>query len=238
MGKVKAWQLPVLLASGLAVTVGLPWWPARAVAALLTGGAVWWLARRSASEDRVRQDKRLLRILSVYRHDWMNHIQVLMGYVRLNKTERLTEYMDKIKGKVFQESYLAKMGVSELVVYYYEFRSEQRHLELEFEIEQEICLSKLPLDGRAAAALIRDTVEFFAAEAAADHGESGALSLAFDEEEGCLLLDFVYSGCLSPAASDRFAGLLARHRRHGLQAEQDWSEREAAIAVRLPFAGK
>ncbi|WP_438434364.1 Spo0B domain-containing protein [Gorillibacterium sp. sgz500922] len=238
MGKDKAWQLPAILTGGLGLTVGLPWLPGRAAAALLTAGAVWWHARRSAAEERTRQDDRLLRVLSVYRHDWMNHIQVLMGYIRLNKVERLTDYMDKISGKVFEESYLSRMGVSELAVYYYEFRAEKRHLELEFEIERDIDLSRLPLKGRPAAAFIRDAVEFFSGEAANDCADSGSLSLAFDEENECLLLDFAYSGCLSPDAKAQFAGLLDNHRRHGLQAEQEWREKEAAVAVILPFSGK
>jgi len=234
-GKGKAWQLPTTLAGGLALTAGLPWLPGRAAVALLTAGVVCWCARRTAAEERTRQDVRLLRVLSVYRHDWMNHIQVLMGYIRLNKYERLAGYVDKINGKVFQESYLAKMGVSELAVYYYEFRTDNRHLELEFEIEQEISMSRLPSEGRAAAGFIRDAVEFFAREAAADCTEAGSLSLAFAEEEDGLLLDFVYTGCLTSAASGRFAELLAKHRRGGLHAEQEWKEKEAAIAVKLPF---
>lgn len=237
-GKISLGLPAAVLIGGLALTAGLPWIAGRLAAGLVSAGAVWFFVRRSIKADQGQQDARLLRILSIYRHDWMNHVQVLMGYIRLGKYERLTEYVDKINGKVFQESYLAKMGVPELAVYYYDFRADKRSLELEFEIEQEISMTRLPADGRRAARFIREAVELFAEQAALSNGETGALSLAFVEEEDGVLLDFVYSGFLTAELPRRMDALLKTYERDGIGAEQDWSEKEAAIAVRLPFQRK
>ncbi|WP_058302202.1 Spo0B domain-containing protein [Gorillibacterium timonense] len=237
-GKDKLWLPAAIVIGGLSLTAGLPSLVGRLAAALASAAAFGWFFRQSKMANQGKQDSRLLRILSIYRHDWMNHIQVLMGYIQLGKYERLADYVDKINGQVFQESYLVKMGVPELAVYYYNFRADKRSLELEFEIEQEISLSRLPAEGRKAVRFIRETVELFADQNGTGSGEIGSLSLAFGEEEDSMLLDFVYSGPFMEEAPKRLNTILNAHKRDGVQAEQEWNEKGAAIAVRFPFQRK
>ncbi|MEO3947135.1 Spo0B domain-containing protein [Gorillibacterium sp. CAU 1737] len=234
----KGKMLTAVLVGGMALAVGLPTLAARLAAGFATVIAVGWLAFFEGKSEQKRQDERLLRVLSIYRHDWMNHIQVLMGYIRLGKYERLADYVGKINGQVYQESYLAKMGVPELAVYYYEFRSDRHSLELEFELDQEIALNRLPDRGTRAARLIREAVELFARQNPEASGETGSLSLAFDSEEAGLLLDFVYRGTLRTDAHEQMDAILKAYQRDGLQAEQEWSEEGATIAIRLPFSGE
>ncbi len=48
-----------------------------------------WM-RRLEKQDRERSVREQLELLSWQRHDWLNHLQVLMGFTSLNKPERMS----------------------------------------------------------------------------------------------------------------------------------------------------
>src|SRR5690606_26969277 len=62
------------------------------------------------------RDELLINVINHLRHDWMNDIQVLYGYLRLNKQDKCLDYMEIIKQKAAQESLISRLGVTELVV--------------------------------------------------------------------------------------------------------------------------
>jgi hypothetical protein len=204
----------------------------------LMAAAGYTLYTLSQKRDKQRRQTELLQVLSLYRHEWMNHIQVLMGYIGLGKPERIQEYMGKIKAKVHQESCLSKLGVPELALYYYTFQMHHRSLALELELEQEITLEHLPDSGAQAGKLIIALVELFATEALPDSEQHNALSLSFDQEQAGILLDFIYEGSLSPHFDAKLSELSRRYGVGGQQMEHERTEEGLGLAVRLPFDTK
>src|SRR5690606_8892232 len=81
------------------------------------------LDKRYEAED-------LLDVMNHYRHDWMNDLQVLFGYIQLNKADKLKAYVENLSDKLYRESLVSKLGVSELVAYLLLFRSKSRKLEI------------------------------------------------------------------------------------------------------------
>jgi stage 0 sporulation protein B (sporulation initiation phosphotransferase) len=223
-------------------------WLARLVFVLIAimGGYTYYKfkANQQRMITKVGLDKQLqeshvemLGTINHLRHDWMNDIQVLFGYIQLKKYEHLTPYMDKIKMKMQQESLLSKLGVPSLVAYLLAFRVHSRSMQLEVGLEQEINLQLLPLNAELAADLVKDTVEMFKGFSVFDEqAEVGVLSLEFDVREDHLLLDFVYQGTfhregLERAVKQRLADVSDVYS----IAEHEFREEEAVLALRLPY---
>jgi stage 0 sporulation protein B (sporulation initiation phosphotransferase) len=178
----------------------------------------------------------LLQTVSRIRHDWMNDMQVLLGYVQLKKYDYLLPHMEKIRLKLQNESSLAKLGVPSLVAYLLTFRTECRAFELELEFPQEVNLCQLPLDADAAERAVRYALGAFRRHALENTGEPNALSLEFAKEDDALLLDFAYSGQYERKQLERelHGGLAAAV--PGIEIEAcELEDGLVSLAIRLPF---
>lgn len=75
-------------------------------------GIIRWLRRLSEDwieHNRVETARHQLTQLRRQRHDWMNHIQVLLGYASLNKTDRITIYLRQLTEQLEMERKLAQV---------------------------------------------------------------------------------------------------------------------------------
>jgi hypothetical protein len=76
-------------------TYAIPFWVVAIPCAfvLLQGVySCWWLPLRQAAkrEKELREQReKTLRMMSQYRHDWLNHIQLVQGYMQMKKYERI-----------------------------------------------------------------------------------------------------------------------------------------------------
>lgn len=177
----------------------------------------------------------MIRINNHHRHDWMNDTQVLLGLVRLNKTDKLQDYMDKIKSRALHESNLAKLGLPSLIVYLFDLRAENRMFSLEVEIEEEIDLRQLSMEQGDAYRLIRSVMECFAHSAVPSEGEPNAMNLAFQRDEEQLVLDFVYTGQADPALAERLRGAVSQYKGKLELEEEHFTEEKAVLTLLLPF---
>jgi hypothetical protein len=208
--------------------------------AIWTMVAAWLLVR---CESRLREQERdalLIRTINHHRHDWMNDLQVLFGYIGLRKYDILPVYVDKIKAKVMNESGLSKLGVPSLVVFLLSFRVEKRKLVLEVDNEQDIQLPQMPIDAKAVAAVIRGTVErfnVFAELIASEDGgdEANRLSLQLELEDTGLLLDFDYNG--GYRERELKADLASFYSTYSIakDAVLEFDEDHVVVTIRVPF---
>jgi sensor histidine kinase regulating citrate/malate metabolism len=49
------------------------------------------------------------------RHEWLNDLQLIIGYVKLNKADKLAAYVEMLKQKMNEESRIARWGHPKLV---------------------------------------------------------------------------------------------------------------------------
>lgn len=138
-------------------------------------------------------DVRLLRLFNHYRHDWMNDIQILMGYVQLKKYDKLLPLMEKIKQKVRQESYISKLGIPSLIVHLLTFQAEVKELRLEMALEEEIHLQELVQPQEAADAVMA-VLACFREEAGDSKDEENVLELRLLRMKDRLKLMAHYEG--------------------------------------------
>ncbi|TDF97648.1 Spo0B domain-containing protein [Paenibacillus piri] len=139
---------------------------------------------------------RLIRIFNHYRHDWMNDIQLLFGYVKLKKYDKLEDLMEKIKGRVLQESCLSKLGHADLIVYLLSFQAEVKDMLLEIEMEREIHINELPLDGDGMFGLLKAAIEAFKSNSL-HHGDGEhRLTVELADKNGRLEIHMRYQGTI------------------------------------------
>jgi stage 0 sporulation protein B (sporulation initiation phosphotransferase) len=194
----------------------------------------------SIKEERKKQQylnqREMIDLISHYRHDWMNDIQLLFGYVSLKKYDKLDDCMDKIRNKVLQESSVAKLGIPSMVAFFISFRLHYNALTLELEIEQDVNLASIPLDKEKVSRLVQMTIKLFNAHAISSFEEPNLLSVQFDLESDALLFDLIYRG-----------GYSKEDLQHGVQMmmdefttqfatiEQEYTANKAVMTFRLPF---
>ena len=98
-----------------AVSVALPaaaawiwreaWWPHLIFLVWTAAAAALWIAadRRERETGHERMMRTLqwtaIRTLNHHRHDWMNDLQVLYGYIRMNKPDKSVECVENIRDR-------------------------------------------------------------------------------------------------------------------------------------------
>ena len=149
--------------------------------------------------DNLYRSEDLIRALNHHRHDWMNDLQVLFGYIQLNKQDKLKAYIEKLSDKLYRESLVSKLGVPELVAYLVLFRTKQRWMELTVWPEKDINLGAFGEAGLTTADGIMKIVNAY--DEAAGYNDENAnvlvvtLDLLGDERNGrTLIINFEYTG--------------------------------------------
>ncbi|WP_050181234.1 Spo0B C-terminal domain-containing protein [Domibacillus robiginosus] len=80
----------------------------------------------------------LLNTLRHARHDWMNDIQIVKGYLSLNKIDAAARAADHIILKAVQESRLCNLGMPGMAELFITFNWSQHLFRLEYELDEPI----------------------------------------------------------------------------------------------------
>ncbi|WNS81833.1 Spo0B C-terminal domain-containing protein [Domibacillus sp. DTU_2020_1001157_1_SI_ALB_TIR_016] len=80
----------------------------------------------------------LLKTLRHARHDWMNDIQIVKGYLSLNNIDAAARAADHIILKAVQESRLCNLGMPGMAELFMTFNWSQHLFRLEYELDESI----------------------------------------------------------------------------------------------------
>lgn len=155
-----------------------------------------WYARRQYELERQRLLESLQRTavatLSHHRHDWMNDLQILYGYVQLGKYDKLRGCLDRIKERLAEESKISKLGIPALVFYLQSFREMNNSVQLDIQIEEDLELGKLldPESGSRLAEAIMDTIRAYQFTGRSSWGEIIALKMSMYREDDEVVVRF------------------------------------------------
>jgi stage 0 sporulation protein B (sporulation initiation phosphotransferase) len=192
--------------------------------------------RNESKQLEAANQRQLIELISHYRHDWMNDIQLLFGYVTLKKYDKLDDCMDKIRSKALQESSTAKLGIPSLVAFFISFRLYYNALALELEMEDEINLASLSIDKEKVSHLVQMTVKLFHSHAAPAFEEPNILSVQFDLEGDALLFDLIYKGGYEEQALKRdIQMMMSSFTAQFATIEEEYTANKAVLTIRLPF---
>jgi sensor histidine kinase regulating citrate/malate metabolism len=209
--KTTLWGLASLLSLTLpaaAVIIWHPsWWPlivfvvwTFAVCAIIV--ALQRLKHREQC-DRLLTHSQVsaIRTLSHHRHDWMNELQILYGYLRLNKLERAVDVVDRIRGRMEQDSRVSQIGIPELATFLLSFRTVCDTMRLDLEIQDGLHLERLPYRADMLSRTITGLVNVIRFRAVSPLSGENVLKLVLSQSEGALKIVMAYQGELAAADS-------------------------------------
>lgn len=74
------------------------------------------LYEREQARFRIREAETSLGLLERKRHDWMNHVQVIMGYLSMKQIDRIRPYLEQLVKQAHRERCLAQVKHPPLAV--------------------------------------------------------------------------------------------------------------------------
>lgn len=197
---IAAWAT---LAIPLAATIHWrsAWWPL-ALFVLWTLAIAVITSRITVQRWRERSARMLqhaqvsaIQTLSHHRHDWMNDLQIMYGYLRLNKPDRAVEIVERIRSRMEHDSRISQLGHAELSMFLLSFRTMSEHLRLEVTVPEVLHLDKLPLDADRLAASVIGLVHLFRLHAELPvHDSENVLRMTITRSDTALLVDLQFEG--------------------------------------------
>ncbi|MEK4060306.1 MULTISPECIES: Spo0B domain-containing protein [unclassified Paenibacillus] len=201
---MKSWKSFVwAVMLSVVLPLGLVYWRTSLFTCLLLG--IWvagvlafsFIYNRRHFEEELRIQEKTLqqaanRTLNHHRHDWMNDLQVLYGYIQLGKPDKSVQCVERIKERIALDSRIAKLGIPSLVFYLQSFRTFRSNLELEVQVEEGLQLEdKLSQEkGDELTSVIMQTVRAYQYSGLVPQGDTQRLRLSFIQDGGDILISF------------------------------------------------
>ncbi|HEY0829176.1 MAG TPA: Spo0B domain-containing protein, partial [Bacilli bacterium] len=136
-----------------------------------------------------------IRTMDYQRHDWMNDLQVIYGYLKLKRYDKLEICIEKIKEKMNRDSRLARIGIPSLILFLLSFRSQSfAPFQLRINFTEEINMPQKVVDSSLVSNIIMETILYFQHAAKPANSETNQLNMNFELKEHYLLLVFQYTG--------------------------------------------
>ncbi|WP_410514333.1 Spo0B domain-containing protein [Paenibacillus sp. BR2-3] len=230
----------------IALPLGLVYWHTSLFTCLIL--VIWvaavigfsniWNRRHYERELRVQEQslqQAAIRTLNHHRHDWMNDLQVLYGYIQLGKPDKTVQTVERIKERIALDSRIAKLGVPSLVFYIQSFRTHRGSLELEVQVEEGLNLEdKLtPEAGDELTSVIMQTVRAYQYSGLAPQGEAKKLSIGFKQDEGDILISFEGEG--THGNPELFQGQIYNIVQGKIMRAEPLGHSQASVKLRLPL---
>lgn len=96
----------------------------------------------------------ITKMIDLRRHDWLNHIQVLNGLLRLESYNEVRNYLDRITTELQNEHYISQLSNPELVIYIHTYSSRYNSPQLDVEVTELIHLDQYQLSTEQIQALL------------------------------------------------------------------------------------
>lgn len=163
---------------------------------IVVGCVTEWSIRKSWTSVLQTEQLKAIRTLNHHRHDWMNDLQIISGYIQLKKHDKLVNSVERIRDHMFAESKIAKLGIPSLVMFFQSFRTVCNDIQLDINIVDELNLAELPLaiPLETLSAQVQDMVWMYVEHAEQGLGEPQVLYIAFENNDHELNVRFHYEG--------------------------------------------
>ncbi|GFN22571.1 Spo0B domain-containing protein [Thermanaeromonas sp. C210] len=174
-----------------------------------------------------------VRLLRGQKHDFLNHLQVISGFLQLGKPERALAYTKEVVARIGKNGRLMRLRQAELVLQC-QFKLEeaaQRQIKVEVEVDTE--MEDLALTGEQAAGLLELAWELVLGAFEAGEQE-GRLGLEIRETGQGYLWRF--TGSPGPVGRERMDSVLAelQERAEKCGTPVTWSPHKFELTLLLP----
>jgi len=131
--------------------------------------------------------------LKHYRHDWLNHVQIIKGYISLNKTEQAQKYLDSVIVNAHYESKISNIGHVDLAYLLLTYNWTQDKIVLDVEIEEDdVEISVIGTNYPYILTWIKEVIALVERNSVCFH--DNRLSIVFHLTKNDLVLELEFSG--------------------------------------------
>lgn len=195
-------------------------------------------AKKATAQIREVQELSI-KTLNHHRHDWMNDLQVLYGYIRMNKPDKVSHFVERIRDRMTMESIHSKLGEPALVFYIQSLRALSSVFHADVRVEGDVNLSQLPVDAGKLSQTIIGLIELYRRHAETVKHDLVQLRVLLRRDEDGILLHVEYDGelTLSAEAASQWSRLIDEGplRRvddsfdlNNLRCKVEWSKEQAS----------
>lgn len=89
-------------------------------------------------ETGYENNKKIIQIMQIYRHNWLNHLQIILGYLSLKKYDRISKYIAKINHEAKQRSIIAGLKNYDLAVFLYIIPVQYPRMSFDLDVSEEV----------------------------------------------------------------------------------------------------
>ncbi|GAA4705216.1 Spo0B domain-containing protein [Brevibacillus fulvus] len=181
----------------------------------------------------------LLTLLNRQRHDWMNHLQVLLGYLKLGRPEQGEEYLKRVTELLNHESSLSRINCSALSVFFQTFNALHDDLVLTVELANQVDLSLVEKDKQELFAVITQIVLLAKQHLVKDAFETKHMTVTLLEWEQRIVFRFKLDGMISESGNLEVEKLMERSKQSATEVI-DWmrTSNEWRLEIGFPLVAK
>ena len=144
-----------------------------------------------------REQRQFLESLRLQRHDWLNHFQVILGYMKLQRYDVCEEYIKKVTEQTNNESRIASLGNQSLVSFLLTYNALYKEMKLEVQVPDLINLSLLGQDeNQRFFELVKGIIDIYRENSIANEGLPNTLVIEVQALDDSLFLAVEYEGFL------------------------------------------
>jgi stage 0 sporulation protein B (sporulation initiation phosphotransferase) len=193
-----------------------------------------WTDRRMDEERQLWIDT-----LSHARHDWLNDLQLIIGYVQLRKYDKLAGCVEMLKRRLTEEGRVSKLGALGLVELFLTYRTRPRPFRFELRVGDVVDLRNAADSPDDLETVIRCVLDGF--ERAAAQGVRGAdnsLCCSFDTDKDDVTVQFTYEGAYAAEALSKAVGDIQKRQRSShtkFVLEEAYGDSQVQLALRVPI---
>ncbi|MDA8235285.1 MAG: Spo0B domain-containing protein [Clostridia bacterium] len=98
--------------------------------------------------------KELMEVLRVQKHDFLNHLQVISGYLQLDKAEKARDYIQQVSHEIYHSGMITKLRLPEVAINLLILKNEAVHYGVNLDISMETELEYAGIAGESLGATV------------------------------------------------------------------------------------
>lgn len=127
--------------------------------------------------------EKLLEVIQVQRHDFLNHLQVISGLLQLNKFDRAHDYIKEVSREMAVVSKTSRIGIPEVTAALLTGLNDASKYQIDLELTIDSCLADCEVPGAALGETLEKIFSSFFETMASTEAKKKTLKVIFAEND-------------------------------------------------------
>lgn len=179
-------------------------WKIRLVVVVLTTALLIYMFSYQLKKSQVHTDELLstyrnqlqrqnIKLAEYMRHEWLNHFQVIMGYIQLHKFDKIFDFLQQIKEQSHRDSALSRLEAPSLIHYFLHYRTQDSLMKLDWDIDKYLNVPNLIMNQNLFSTCIIQCIDLWINDVK-PLSDISTLHVKFETNSQNLHITFQYTG--------------------------------------------